>query len=195
MLPEQPMDLFLSWFEEARKQEPWDGRAMVLSTVGTDGFPSARVVLMRGADAAGFRFFTNYESRKGRELRQNPKCALVFWWPTQVRQVRVEGIVEQLDAAESDAYFAARPRESRIGAWASAQSSVIESRRALEEQAIRLASSFEGREVPRPRNWGGYLIVPLQFEFWQGGEARLHDRFRYSRDRHDDCWTIARLAP
>ena len=195
MLPDDPMSLFLAWFEIARSREPWEGRAVVLSTVAADGTPSSRVVLMRGSDADGFRVYTNYESRKGRQLASNPECALVFWWPSVVRQVRVEGTAQQMAPAESDAYFASRPRESRISAWASAQSSEIGSRQELDANAARIAASFEGRDVPRPPNWGGYLIRPRRMEFWQGGKSRLHDRFCYLPRTDGPGWTITRLAP
>ncbi len=194
-LPDDPMSLFREWFEVAREREPWDGRAVVLSTVAADHTPSSRVVLMRGADADGFRVYTNYESRKGQQLARNPECALVFWWPSVVRQVRVEGTAQQMAPAESDAYFASRPRESRISAWASAQSSEIGSRQELDANAARIAASFEGRDVPRPPNWGGYLIRPRRMEFWQGGKSRLHDRFCYLPRPDGPGWTIARLAP
>ncbi len=196
VLPSDPMELFDTWFAAAALREPWGGQAVVLATAGSDGMPSARVVLMRGADALGFRFYTRYTSRKGMELAGSPKAALVFWWPSQVRQVRVEGTVRRLDAAASDAYFAARPRESRIGAWGSPQSKPIESRRELEQRVKAVADGFEGRDVPRPPEWGGYIVRPQQIEFWQGGEARLHDRFLYTRTGvAGSGWTISRLAP
>ncbi len=195
MLPDEPMALFGQWFEDARQSEPWDGQSVVLATVDAKGVPSARVVLARGVDVNGFRFYTNYGSRKGLELAGNARCALVFWWPSRVRQVRVEGAAFKLDPAESDAYFSSRPRESRIGAWASAQSAVISGRQVLDNEVARVKADFEGREVSRPPTWGGYRVVPLRIEFWQGGQARLHDRFVYERDDVEKPWRVSRLAP
>ncbi len=195
-LPADPFKLFDDWREPAGEHEPWHGAAMVLSTVGADGFPSSRVVLLRGVAEGAFRFFTNYESRKGIELAGHPACSLVFWWPSLVRQVRIEGRAARLPDAVSDAYFASRPRTSRIGAWASPQSSVIDSRSSLAARVLETEARFADAEVPRPPNWGGYGVTPRQIEFWQGGEARLHDRFRYTRtDGAADAWLITRLAP
>jgi len=192
-LPADPFVLFADWRESAGQTEPWHGAAMVLSTVGADGFPSSRVVLLRGIAEGTFRFFTNYDSRKGGELAANPACALVFWWPALVRQVRIEGRAARLPETVSDAYFASRPRSSQIGAWASPQSAAIDSRAALADRVLETETRFADAEVPRPPNWGGYGITPEIIEFWQGGEARLHDRFRYTRE--NDAWTIIRLAP
>lgn len=192
-LPPDPFALFSDWRELAAGTEPWRGSAMVLSTVGADGGPSSRVVLLRGVADGTFRFFTNYDSRKGAELAGSPACSLVFWWPSQVRQVRIEGLASRLPDAVSDDYFAKRPRTSRIGAWASPQSTVINSRAALAERVRETETRFADAEVPRPPNWGGYGITPRQIEFWQGGEARLHDRFHYTRSA--TAWTITRLAP
>jgi pyridoxamine 5'-phosphate oxidase len=195
-LPADPFELFADWREAAAEAEPWHGAAMVLSTVGADGFPSARVVLLRGVAEGAFQFFTNYGSRKGIELAGNPACSLVFWWPSLVRQVRIEGLAARLPDAVSDDYFASRPRASQIGAWASPQSAVIESRAALSAHVVEMEARFADTEVPRPPNWGGYGVIPRQIEFWQGGEARLHDRFRYARvDGGADAWVITRLAP
>lgn len=195
-LPPDPLALFADWLEAAGQTEPWGGVAMVLSTVGREGCPSSRVVLLRGVDDGCFRFFTNHESRKGIELDANPACSLVFWWPAQVRQVRVEGAAARLPSAVSDAYFASRSRASRIGAWASPQSAVIGSRAALEVLVSEADVRFAGGEVPRPPSWGGYGVVPRRIEFWQGGEARLHDRFCYARTvEGGNAWGIARLAP
>ncbi len=195
-LPPDPLVLFADWLEAAGGTEPWGGGTMVLSTVNAAGCPSSRVVLLRGVDAGGFRFFTNYKSRKGCELDGHPACSLVFWWPTQVRQVRIEGEAQRLPASVSDAYYASRPRASRLGAWASPQSAVIDSRRELEVRVSQAEADFAGREVPRPPHWGGYVVVPQRIEFWQGGEARLHDRFCYSRtDGGAAAWVVTRLAP
>lgn len=195
MLPGSPMDLFCAWFDVAKSREPWEGRSVVLSTVSAAMVLSSRVVLMRGMDDDGFRIYTNYDSRKGQDLVQNPNCALVFWWPTVVRQVRVEGIAQKLPPSESDAYFATRPRESQLGAWASPQSTEIESRCELDAQAADMAVSFTGKNVPRPPNWGGYIVRPQRMEFWQGGKSRLHDRFCYTKKADSQGWSIARLAP
>ncbi len=193
-LPADPMVLFAGWRVASATTEPWDGCAMTLATVGNDGQPSARVVLLRGVDSLGFHFFTHYESRKGCDLTANARCALVFWWPTQVRQVRVEGEAARLPASVSDAYFATRPPQSRIGAWASPQSREIDSRCALESRVSAFAAQFSGREIHRPAYWGGYAVTPRRIEFWQGGKARLHDRFLYTLTV-DGAWSHARLAP
>jgi len=196
MLPAAPFDLFADWFAAAREAEPWGGAAMVLSTVGSDGCPSSRVVLLRGVADGTFRFFSNYSSRKGNELDAHPACALVFWWPTQVRQVRVEGLALRLPAADSDAYFASRPHANQLGAWASPQSAAISSRSDLEEGLHAAETRFSGGDIPRPPHWGGYKVIPRRIEFWQGGEGRLHDRFVYRRDGDSiQTWTLSRLAP
>jgi pyridoxamine 5'-phosphate oxidase len=168
---------------------------MTLATVGGDGRPAARIVLLKGADARGFVFFTNYDSRKGRELARDPRAALLLFWVELERQVRIEGVTERVSAAESDAYFASRPRLSRFGAWASPQSATIDGRAVLEERFAQIAARYadESAPVPRPPNWGGYRLVPDLFEFWQGRRSRLHDRILYRRAV--DAWTIERLAP
>jgi pyridoxamine 5'-phosphate oxidase len=171
-----------------------DLNAMTLATVDAHGQPSARMVLLKGLDARGFIFYTNYQSRKGVELAENPQAALVFYWPHLERQVCVTGKAAPLPAAESDAYFRSRPRGSRIGAWASDQSRVVRDRAALEQQSARLEKQYPGPEVPRPPHWGGYVLVPATIEFWQGRPNRLHDRFCYTR-QPDNSWKIERLAP
>lgn len=165
---------------------------VALATAGADGWPSVRMVLLRGFDDRGFRFFTGYESRKGAELAANPAAALCFYWQPLGRQVRVEGRVEQLPAAESDAYFESRPLDSRLGTWASDQSTVLPNRAALDE-ALAAARERFGEDVPRPSRWGGFRLAPERIEFWQHGEHRLHDRFRYTRG--PGGWLIERLAP
>lgn len=191
-----PLALFARWFEEAVKAELPEPHAMTLATVEnvTHGFsrPATRIVLMKGFDAAGFVFYTNYTSAKGRELAANPYASLHFFWPELERQVRIDGPVTQVDAALSDEYYASRPLGSRHGAWASPQSQVIESREWLER---RLAGVVEahGEDPPRPPHWGGYRVRPETFEFWQGRPSRLHDRLRYRRA--DGHWRIERLAP
>ncbi len=188
-----PLRQFEIWFADAGAAGIRLPEAMVLATATERGVPSARTVLLKGLDGGGFVFFTNYESRKGRELRENPFAALVFYWDALGRQVRVEGNVERIADAESDAYFRTRPLASRIGAWASPQSEAIESREALERRVAELAARFPGAEVPRPPFWGGFRLVPEALEFWQHRESRLHDRIRYRRRGTD--WTIERLAP
>jgi pyridoxamine 5'-phosphate oxidase len=187
-----PLDQFAKWFGEALASELPEPTAMALATVGPGAQPSARMVLMKGYDARGFVFFTNYESRKGRELTANPRAALLFFWPELERQIRIEGALEKVSAAESDEYFKTRPVPSRIGAWASPQSEVI-SKAAL---IVRVAEMGlrHGLAPSRPPHWGGYRLAAEAFEFWQGRPNRLHDRIRYRRDR-GGAWTIERLAP
>ena len=189
-----PIRQFANWFADATASAVPEPNAMTLATCANDGRPSARVVLLRGVDERGFAFFTNYESRKARELDTNPWAALVFFWHELERQVRVEGRVERVSADESDAYFHGRPASSRIGAWASPQSQVIASRKALEERFGDLVNQFADRAIPRPPNWGGYRLAPETIEFWQGRPSRLHDRLRYTRRPQGD-WLIERLAP
>lgn len=188
-----PFALFTRWFEEAVTARVPEPNAMTLATVGEDGQPAARIVLLKELDAEGFVFYTNYESRKGRDLAARPRAALVFWWVALERQVRVEGTVERVPAAVSDAYFAARPRDSQLGAWASEQSRRVESRETLAARLTELEAQFEGQEVPRPPHWGGYRVVPTLLEFWQGRPSRLHDRIVYTRE--DEAWSRERLAP
>ena len=189
-----PMRLFACWFDEATREEIPEPNAMTLATSTPDGRPSARIVLLRGIDDRGFAFFTNYESRKGRELETNPWAALVFFWNDMERQVRIEGQVEKVSAEESDRYFHSRPASSRIGAWASPQSQVIASREELEHRCGHMENRFGDDTIPRPPHWGGYRLVPETIEFWQGRPSRLHDRLRYSRCP-DGHWLIERLAP
>ena len=188
-----PFEQFRRWFDEALRAELDDPNAMTLATVGADGQPAARIVLLKEVDGRGFVFFTNYESRKGRDLAAHPRAALVFWWAPLERQVRVEGAVERVDAALSDRYFASRPRESRLGAWASDQSRPIANRAVLEERMEALEARYPGDDVPRPPHWGGYRVVPTRIEFWQGRQSRLHDRLQYTPS--DGGWRRERLAP
>ncbi len=190
-----PIRQFSRWYDEAVAAGISEPEAMTLSTVAADGRPSARVVLLRNFDARGFCFFTNYESRKGRELTVNPWAALTFHWADLERQVRIEGRGTRVSAAESDAYFASRPSSSRLGAWSSPQSQVIAGRAALEELFAKQRETFpDDTLIPRPEHWGGFRLEPDQIEFWQGRPSRLHDRLVYRRDANG-CWTIVRLAP
>jgi len=173
---------------------PADVNAMVLATTTKDGLPSARTVLLKGVDERGFIFFTNYDSRKGRELADNPNASLVFYWPELERQVCVAGTVKKLPTAESEAYFKSRPKGSQLAAWASNQSSVVTDRDALEQQWHEMEARFPDEDIPCPPNWGGYVLSPERIEFWQGRPNRLHDRFRYARQA-DDTWIVERLSP
>jgi pyridoxamine 5'-phosphate oxidase len=190
-----PIEQFARWYREALAANP-RADAMAVGTSTLDGRPSVRMVLLKGFDHRGFVFFTNYESRKGAELAENPKAALTFSWPEPEpsRQVRITGHVDRLSEEESAAYFRTRPRESQIAAWASRQSEVIESRAALEQEYSRVAELYEGREVPLPPAWGGLRVVPHRIEFWQHRESRLHDRLRYVHEA-DGTWRLERLAP
>jgi len=191
-----PIAQFLRWFAAAAEAGVPLPNAMALATADGQGRPSVRHVLLRGADGAGFSFFTNRDSRKGRELAQNPQAALTFLWKQLDRQVVVVGRVEATTDEESDAYFASRPRAAQLGAWASAQSSVLADRSELDGRLAEIEARFAEREVPRPPRWGGFRVVPDEIEFWQGREHRLHDRFRYVRDTGSGGgWRIERLAP
>ncbi len=185
---------FHKWWNEALLSEIDEVNAMTLATATADGKPSARIVLLKGYDESGFVFFTNYHSHKGKELEENPRASLVFFWKELERQVRIEGKVEKTTAGESDLYFHSRPQESRIGAWASPQSQVIHSRQVIEDNVSELKKSFEGKDIDRPAHWGGYIVMPEIIEFWQGRPGRLHDRIRYSRSAGGN-WKIERLAP
>ncbi len=192
--PPDPLALFAAWFEEALAAEVAEPNAMTLATADADGRPSARVVLMKGFDARGLSFYTNLESRKGRELLANPRAAVAFWWPPLERQVRFEGAVERVDEAEADAYFAVRPRGSRLGAWASPQSRPIEGRAVLDARLDAATAMHPDADVPRPPFWGGFRLGPDAVEFWQGRPDRLHDRLLYTRADGGD-WSRTRLAP
>ncbi|KAF1032258.1 pyridoxine/pyridoxamine 5'-phosphate oxidase [Burkholderia lata] len=190
-----PFAQFDRWFKEALAAKLPEPNTMTLATVGDDGRPSARIVLIKGVDERGFVFFTNYESRKGRDLAAHPQAALLFYWIELERQVRIEGRIEKTSAEESDRYFASRPLGSRIGAWASEQSAVIDSRATLEAQEKSVSERY-GDNPPRPPHWGGYRLVPDSIEFWQGRPSRLHDRLLYTRDADTSpSWSISRLSP
>jgi pyridoxamine 5'-phosphate oxidase len=190
---DDPFALFSLWFHEAVGSGMVEPNGMTLATADAQGRPSARVVLLKGFDRTGFRWFTNYTSRKAEELMANPHASLLFWFDKLERQVRIEGKAEQIPAEESDDYFARRPRGSRLGAWASPQSKPVTDRAELERYEHEVAERFGEGEIPRPPHWGGFRLVPEAFEFWQGRSARMHDRFRFTRD--GDAWTRQRLAP
>jgi pyridoxamine 5'-phosphate oxidase len=193
--PATPWPLLSDWFAEAEKREINDPHAMSLATVGADGMPSVRILLLKGYDEKGFVFFTNRQSRKGEDLQKQNKAALCFHWKSLRRQIRVEGTVSLTSDAESDEYFATRPRGSQIGTWASQQSRPLASRAELERHIIDLDRKYEGKEVPRPSYWGGYRLAPLMIEAWQDRAFRLHDRFVYRRANVDAPWNVERLYP
>lgn len=188
-----PIEQFASWFAEAERSEPGDANAMAVGTVDAAGMPSVRMVLMKDFSKGGFVFYTNFESRKGEQLLANPKAALCFHWKSLNRQVRIEGPVERVAEAEADAYFASRPRDSQIGAWASRQSRVLQGRFELEKQIARYAAKHAVGKVPRPPHWSGFCVCPERIEFWRQGAFRLHDRLVYRRS--GDGWTTERLFP
>jgi pyridoxamine 5'-phosphate oxidase len=195
--PADPLDVFAAWLAEAEAKEPNDPTAMALSTVGEDGMPSCRMVLLKGYDKDGFVFYTNFESRKGRQLLAHPKAALLFHWKSLRRQVRVEGEVSPVSDAEADAYFASRHKQSQIGAWASRQSRPLEGRFELEKRVALFAAKHAMGQVPRPPYWSGFRLVPRLIEFWQDGAFRLHDRLVYTRAEGGTSggWTTERLFP
>lgn len=189
-----PIKQFEKWFQQALASGIEEPNAMTFATSTTDGKPSARTVLLKGIKENGFVFFTNYESKKGKQINDNPFACLVFFWKELERQVRIEGEIKKITDEESDEYFASRPLESRIGAWSSPQSKVIESREVLEKNVAYFTNKYQSQNIPRPPHWGGYILVPSLIEFWQGGPGRLHDRLQYSIDKINS-WIIQRLAP
>jgi pyridoxamine 5'-phosphate oxidase len=192
---EEPFTLFAEWFAEASSLEPNDPNAMALATVDADGLPDVRMVLMKGFDTDGFVFYSHIASAKGRELATNPKAALLFHWKSLRRQVRIRGPVTAVTDAEADAYFATRPKQAQIGAWASKQSQPLESRFAFEQAIAKVAAKYVIGEVPRPPGWSGWRIAPLRFEFWHDRPFRLHDRVEFRRDAVGAAWSKARLYP
>lgn len=188
-----PFIWFDAWLDEASATKMIDPNAMCLSTVGSDGMPSSRLVLLKERDSSGFIFYTNVESQKGRELLEHGKAALNFFWRDLGRQIRIQGEAKQVEDSTADAYFALRARGSQIGAWASSQSRPLGSREEMIMRTNRLEEEYEGRAVPRPPHWSGFRVVPSTIEFWQAGEFRLHDRFVFVR--HEDAWKVSRLNP
>jgi pyridoxamine 5'-phosphate oxidase len=193
-LAQDPFRQFEVWFNDAMAAHVYETNAMTLATATRDGRPSARIVLLKGVDDSGFVFYTNYESRKGQELAENPHGALLFYWPELTRQVRVEGDIHQVSREESEAYFVTRGELSRLGAWASRQSSVIPDRATLDNRLTELIEQYRDQPIPLPPYWGGYRLVPHAFEFWHGRPNRLHDRLTYSR-QPDGGWLVERLSP
>ncbi len=193
-LARDPFRQFEKWFQEAEAAKLTEPNAMTLATVSRDGVPSARTVLLKGVDGRGFVFYTNYESRKGRELESNPRATLVFPWIALERQVTIEGTVAKVSREESEAYFQSRPLLSQLSAWVSQQSSILSGRKALEDTMKDVEKKYAGQVVPLPPHWGGYRLDPQTVEFWQGRRSRLHDRLRYRRSA-DRSWVVERLAP
>ena len=193
-LAKNPFAQFEKWFQEAEAAKLTEPNAMSLATAGRDGRPSVRTVLLKHCDGRGFVFYTNYESRKGRELADNERASLLFPWVALERQVIAEGVISRVSREEADAYFHSRPRASQLAAWASPQSTVIAGRAVIEESYRTVEKKYEGREVPLPPQWGGFRLAPETVEFWQGRRSRLHDRLRYRREANGD-WTVERLAP
>ncbi|MDF3820297.1 pyridoxamine 5'-phosphate oxidase [Leptospira sp. 96542] len=188
-----PILFFNSWFQEAIEAKEEEPNATILSTAGEDGQPSARVVLLKGVESEGFVFFTNYESKKGKQLAMNPKAALTFFWAKTERQIRIQGIVEKISKEESEIYFGSRPRESQLGAIASNQSAILNSREEIESKMKNLTKLWEGQNIPKPENWGGYVLKPNLIEFWQGRVGRLHDRIQF--ELKNGIWKKQRLSP
>ena len=193
-LMRNPRDQLIQWLKEAISSEIEEANAMILATADVQGIPSCRIVLLKEVDQSGLVFYTNYESRKGQELLVNPNAMVAFYWASQMRQICIEGLVAKIPKEASDTYFAQRPRGSQIGAWSSRQDQVVESRAVLVNTLKEYEEKFRGQTVPRPPFWGGYRLEPTRYEFWQGGENRLHNRFQYIREGSDP-WKIERLSP
>lgn len=194
---ESPIKQFQKWFKEAQEANIAEPNIMTLATATADGIPSARIMLLKGADEEGFRFYTNHESKKGQQLEENPNVALVFFWEALQRQVRIQGQVSLLSEADSTAYFQSRPKGSQIGAWVSPQSQVLTDRTLLEDEVKKVSEEYHNQDkLPKPPHWGGYIVKPYQIEFWQGRSSRLHDRLRYTlTELTPKKWKIERLAP
>lgn len=193
-VPEDPIELFRNWFEEIEDvKDGFEANAMTLSTIGKDGFPKSRIVLLKEFSQEGFIFFTNFNSSKGKSLQHNPNCCISFFWPSLERQVIIHGVAEKYSEEKAEEYFSSRPRGSQLGAWASSQSSEIASREVLEKCLRELEVKFMGKDIPKPDYWGGFLIKPLSLEFWQGRENRLHDRLLFTKSQNE--WELKRLAP
>jgi pyridoxamine 5'-phosphate oxidase len=195
LLSADPFTLFTEWLSDARRTEINDPNAMTLATVGLDGAPDARIVLLKGQDPRGLVFYTNYESRKGEELSADPRATLVFHWKSLQRQIRVEGQVERVTPEEADAYFASRPQLSKVGAWASEQSRPLTERAELERRLAEAEARFAGADVPRPPHWSGFRLVPRRLEFWREMPYRLHDRLVFTRSAPGEPWSTGRLFP
>lgn len=188
-----PISQFKKWFDKALKSDVLEANAMILSTVTPDGIPQGRVLLLKEVDEKGFTFFSNYNSSKGKDLSSNPMASMTFFWPELEQQIRITGSVNKINSESSKAYFESRPRGSQISALASPQSEMIISRNSLSEEVGRIEKTYEGKDIPMPKSWGGYLLVPIKIEFWQGRSSRLHDRFLYQKI--NDEWRICQLAP
>lgn len=193
IVPINPLDLFKKWYDQAKDVKIFEPNALALATATTEGIPSVRMLLLKGFDSNGFSFFSNYESRKAREIEENPMASIVVYWSELERQVRVCGKIEKLSGEESDKYFQTRPAGSRLGAWTSPQSKEITNRKWLEDAHFEFREKFKHGEIPRPANWGGYLLIPNSIEFWQGRDNRLHDRIEYYLS--NKIWKTRRLAP
>ena len=195
-LPKNPMELFELWFQEAFDADLPEPSAMTLATANTSGKVSSRIVLLKGFDTKGFHFYTNFNSRKGKDLIENPYASINFFWPELERQVHIEGMAKKMSAKDSEMYHSARPRNNQLGAWASEQSEPIKDRYTLEAQFAAVSKAYKHHDViPRPTHWGGYVLIPDSIEFWQGRENRLHDRLEYLRSSTEHSWKIQRLSP
>lgn len=190
-----PIDQFKNWFKEALNSKVTEPNAMILATVSKAGKPSVRTVLLKDVDQKGFTFYTNYNSRKGKEMEENPHVSILFFWPELQRQVRIDGVVSQIDPVISEIYFKERPRGHQLSAWVSEQSNEVKNKAILEQKYKEIEEKYKDKEIPFPAFWGGYCLKPVSFEFWQGQPNRLHDRIIYVTDPENNCWLVKRLAP